>query len=145
MPIVCVDIILSYDNHILLIRRNNHPAKNQWWFPGGRIYKGETIAQASIRKAKDELGLDCKFNKILGLKETYFEREEDMAFDIHTINITVELELIDDYEPLLILDKDHSDYKWINYNSKDFHVSIQNILKKKKLKFALPRIAARIP
>ena len=131
MPIICVDIVLERDGRVLLLKRKNLPARNQWWFPGGRIAKGEAIEQAALRKVREEIGLVCKFKGILGVEETYFEKQDEMEFDIHTINIVVELEPLEKNEP--IIDKDHVAYNWQSYNSWDFHPAIQNILAKKGL------------
>lgn len=133
MPILCVDIVIEYQGKALLVKRKNHPAKGQWWFPGGRVFKGETIEQAAVRNGAEEVGLECNFKNILGVEETYFEKAEDMIFAIHTINITVELDLIKYKEPAI--DKDHSEFMWINRNSKEFHPSIQKILLKKGFRY----------
>lgn len=58
MPIPCVDILVMNNvGHILMVRRNNEPAKSEWWFPGGRIYYGETRKFAAQRKLKEECGI----------------------------------------------------------------------------------------
>lgn len=57
-PIPCVDLIVKNEKgEILLIKRKNEPAKNEWWFPGGRIMFGETRKDAAIRKLKEECGI----------------------------------------------------------------------------------------
>jgi colanic acid biosynthesis protein WcaH len=57
MPILCVDVILrGPDGRILLVKRNNAPFKNQYWVPGGRVMKGESLEKALARKLKEELG-----------------------------------------------------------------------------------------
>jgi colanic acid biosynthesis protein WcaH len=47
MPIASVEALIVMDKALLFLRRNNQPAKGEWWFPGGRIRKGESLA-ASI-------------------------------------------------------------------------------------------------
>jgi ADP-ribose pyrophosphatase YjhB (NUDIX family) len=44
---------INIDNALLLLRTKNEPAKGEWWFPGGRIKKGESLEQASHREVKD--------------------------------------------------------------------------------------------
>jgi len=60
MPIPCVDLLVV-DNagYILLVKRQNEPAKGQWWFPGGRVYYKEKRKDAAIRKLKEECNLDA--------------------------------------------------------------------------------------
>ena len=50
MPITSVEAIIKKDNTLLFLKRNNPPAKGEWWFPGGRIRKGETLKEALIRE-----------------------------------------------------------------------------------------------
>lgn len=58
MPIVCVDlVVMDRKGKLLLVKRNNDPAKGEWWFPGGRVFYGETRIEAAKRKLQEECGL----------------------------------------------------------------------------------------
>ena len=58
MPIPCVDLLVTdREEKVLLVKRKNEPAEGQWWFPGGRVYYGESRQAAAIRKLKEECGL----------------------------------------------------------------------------------------
>ncbi|HDF2343242.1 TPA: GDP-mannose mannosyl hydrolase [Morganella morganii] len=60
-PLISIDFIVKdSNNQVLLGYRTNEPAKNNWFVPGGRIFKNETINQAFYRLAKDELGIDSR-------------------------------------------------------------------------------------
>lgn len=60
MPIPCVDLLIAdRQGRVLLVNRKNEPASGQWWFPGGRVYFGETRGEAAKRKLKDECGLEA--------------------------------------------------------------------------------------
>ena len=60
MPIPCVDLlVVNNSGNILLVKRQNEPAKGQWWFPGGRVYYKETRKDAAIRKLKEECNLEA--------------------------------------------------------------------------------------
>jgi len=87
MPIICVDLLIIFNNKCLLLKRDNEPAKGQYWFPGGRIFKLETLKDATIRKAKEETNLDCEFINIISVEETIFNKNENMFTDVHTVNI----------------------------------------------------------
>jgi colanic acid biosynthesis protein WcaH len=57
-PLVAVDfLVFDTGGSVLMGKRNNAPARGTWCVPGGRIRKGETIAQAVARKLREELGL----------------------------------------------------------------------------------------
>lgn len=58
MPIPCVDlVVMDRVGRILLLKRKNEPASNQWWFPGGRVLFGELRPDAARRKLRQECGL----------------------------------------------------------------------------------------
>lgn len=57
MPIVCVDVICQRkDGKMLLFYRRDKPAASIWWWPGGRMFRGETFFDTAVRKIKDETG-----------------------------------------------------------------------------------------
>lgn len=59
MPIPCVDlIVVNNGGDVLLAKRTNEPAKDEWWFPGGRVHYLETRLGAAIRKLREECGLE---------------------------------------------------------------------------------------
>ena len=57
-PLVAMDLIVVRGGaEILLGLRNNRPAQDFWFVPGGRIRKNEPMQTALARVAQDELGL----------------------------------------------------------------------------------------
>ena len=126
MPILCVDLLIIHDNKCLLLKRDNEPAKGQYWFPGGRVRKLESIEKAALRIAKQETNLDCSFIKIISVEETIFDKNENMGTEIHTVNICCEMKSfsltslqIDDY---------HKEYKWIDKQSSTYHKAVNHPL-----------------
>jgi colanic acid biosynthesis protein WcaH len=57
MPIASVDILAVHKGKLLLLLRNNGPARDTWFVPGGRVRFGETLEQAATRKLQEETGL----------------------------------------------------------------------------------------
>lgn len=41
MPIASVEAVVLRGDSVLFMRRRNSPAAGLWWFPGGRIRRGE--------------------------------------------------------------------------------------------------------
>lgn len=111
MPILCVDLLLYNNGKVLLCRRNENPAKGEWWFPGGRIFKGETLERAVIRKGIEELGIIVNVKKMVGVYETFFDVSE-YDCPIHTVNI-VFLVAVDSVDHIK-LDKYHSEMKFVS-------------------------------
>jgi len=58
LPICCVDLLIRDEQeNILMLLRSNEPAKNHWWFPGGRVFFEEKRHDAATRKLKEECNL----------------------------------------------------------------------------------------
>jgi ADP-ribose pyrophosphatase YjhB (NUDIX family) len=57
-PVPTVDLIIEYNERIILIERKNPPYG--WALPGGFVDYGETLESAARREAKEETGLDVE-------------------------------------------------------------------------------------
>jgi len=79
IPIASVEAIISKDNSLLFLRRKNSPAKGQWWFPGGRIRKGETLEEALYREVKEETGLQVIKSKLINVYSRIFDERHDIT------------------------------------------------------------------
>ncbi|MDI9578467.1 MAG: NUDIX hydrolase [Thermoproteota archaeon] len=72
MPIASVEAVIQIDGALLFLKRNNQPAKGEWWFPGGRIKKGETLQEALQREVKEETGLTVTQYKLINVYSRVF-------------------------------------------------------------------------
>jgi 8-oxo-dGTP diphosphatase len=64
-PPVAADIITEIGKKIVLIERKNFPTG--WAIPGGFVDFGETVEDAAIREAREEISLDVKLRALLGI------------------------------------------------------------------------------
>ena len=55
--IPAVSVALKRNETLLLVKRANEPAKNQWAFPGGRVERGEKLEAAARRELLEETGM----------------------------------------------------------------------------------------
>jgi colanic acid biosynthesis protein WcaH len=76
VPIVSVDLVVRHDGGVVLGRRENAPARGEWFVPGGRVRKDEPIVDAVHRVARDELGVDVAVERRLGTYEHFWEDSE---------------------------------------------------------------------
>ena len=128
VPISCVDVIIQYKGKFLLGRRTREPGKGQWFFPGGRIIKGEKLEEAAKRKIMEELGARVKVKdlKFLTTKETIFKKGS-LGSAVHTINSVFILKLNKIFQ--INNDYQHSEFKWFHKINKSWHFYIRDSLR----------------
>ena len=64
-PPVAADIITEIGDKIVLIERKNFPLG--WAIPGGFVDFGETVEDAAVREAREEISLDVEIRALLGV------------------------------------------------------------------------------
>ena len=98
-PVLCgVGVILfNQDGKFLLIKRTSKHAAGMYALPGGWMEFGETPEEAGIREAKEELDVDLKDIKVLGITNNFFPAE-----NIHTISPLVAARIMPGQEPKIM-------------------------------------------
>jgi colanic acid biosynthesis protein WcaH len=132
MPIFCVDLIIDRDKKVLLVKRKDEPCKNQWWVPGGRVYKNEKTEDAAIRKARGETGLDVEIVKRVGFYEPML-KEAQFGIKTGTHNPVVVYHLKSKSDQEVYLDETSSGYRWIDRIETDMDDYMKTILKDSKV------------
>lgn len=129
MPIACVDIAVVYNGCVLLVRREDAPAKGEWWVPGGRVLKGETLRETARRKAREEVGLECHVGPIIHTAETIFE-DGPRGIPVHSINACFLLYPTHDSAELRVtLDDHHAAWRWADEVTDDLHPYVARCLR----------------
>ena len=75
LVIACHDVAIIYQGGILLVTRDNSPAKNILWVIGGRILRGMSTVDSLRQKVKAECGLELTDIKELMFGRTYFSAD----------------------------------------------------------------------
>jgi colanic acid biosynthesis protein WcaH len=109
VPILCVDAIVVYGGKYLLLKRTNEPLKDEWWVPGGRVLKGETLGDAVIRKVRSETGLDVVVVWDVGFYQEEFVDNELEIESIHTVSAVF---IVSPLHTHIKLDSTSSAFKW---------------------------------
>ncbi|MFC7021134.1 MULTISPECIES: NUDIX domain-containing protein [Haloarcula] len=76
VPIVSVDLLVHTQGGLLLGKRQNEPARGEWFVPGGTVLKGEDRRQAVHRVAQEEMGTDVTIERTLGVYEHSYDAAE---------------------------------------------------------------------
>ncbi|HUY28103.1 MAG TPA: NUDIX hydrolase [Candidatus Binataceae bacterium] len=64
-PPIAADVIAEIGDRIVLIERRNFPFG--WAIPGGFVDFGETVEQAAVREAREEISLEVELRALLGV------------------------------------------------------------------------------
>ena len=97
-PLVAFDMIIDYNDKILLGKRINEPAKGYYFIPGGRIMKNETLDDACKRLTQNELGFNIDFNKFkfhMNTQHIYDNNFFDNEFKTHYVCLCYKYRLTD--------------------------------------------------
>ncbi len=124
-PIAAIDLCIFNDaKEILLGKRINHPAKNFFFVPGGRIRKGETLFIASKRILNGELNYEIAeqdFNlfSLLGVFQHFYDENVfgNKQFSSHYVVIVYVVPLkVLKKSNIGIFNDQHDEYIWYNKN-----------------------------
>ena len=120
IPIPTVDLLITYKEKILLMKRNFEPAKGLWFTPGGRIYVREKMRDAAVRVLREETGLKPLTIEMKGVMEHIWPQ-------YHSITIFFMIVASNDQ---VIMNDEHSEFKWVNNITEDLHPYLKYMIKK---------------
>lgn len=103
-PEVCVGAVSVDADRLLLVRRGHGPAAGEWSVPGGRVERGETLAEAVLREVAEETGLEGMCDELIG----WVERIDD---DHHFVILDFRVSVLDPADP--VAGSDAAEAAWV--------------------------------
>ena len=130
-PLISIDLLVKKDNKILLGKRINKPAQGYLFSIGGRVYKNETIDNAMMRIAKNELNIELKLTpRFIGVFEHFYDDSIYQDVSTHYVNLAYEIEI---EETLHLPIEQHNEYQWLTIDellkSKQVHKYVKDYFK----------------
>ena len=128
IPVPCVDTVVD-DGHgnFLLVKRKNKPEKGAWWFPGGRVLRGERLQETALRKLKQETGLKGRVIRLLGVYDYFSKVGYFPGIPAHTIAIVYHAKVNPTRK--VVIDWQSSDSKWCRKISPRWRPYVKKFLK----------------
>ena len=117
-PLVAIDLVVKdTGGRILMGMRNNEPAKDTWFVPGGRIRKNETMDDAFERISRHELGVRYHRSQatFLGVYEFLYDTNFLRVDGIGTHYVVLAYEICPSSRPSLTHDEQHKEFHWFSY------------------------------
>ena len=87
-PRPAVGVVVIESGRLLLIQRSRAPFASCWAIPGGKVRWGETLAEAAVREAEEETGLQVRVGDPIWVGETMSPAEGEPA----THNVLIDFE-----------------------------------------------------
>jgi colanic acid biosynthesis protein WcaH len=123
IPIPCVDLLVMYEGKLLLMLRNNPPAKDLWFTPGGRVHKGETLEQAACRLLWEETKLTpLKLEQKGAMTHIWLRFQTVTVFYLVTVSCQG-----------VTMNEEHRAYKWIETRSDKLHPYLCEMIQRSQL------------
>ncbi|OYR55810.1 GDP-mannose mannosyl hydrolase [Halorubrum halodurans] len=128
VPLVSVDLVIEHDGGVLLGKRENDPAKGEWFVPGGRVFKKESRTDAVHRVAKNELGESVVIDDCLGTYEHFYETAAVGGVDSKHYLATGYRCHFERDDPEIVCDEQHGDFRIFRPPFEDLHPYVQQYL-----------------
>lgn len=100
-------VLFNRHRQVLLIKRNQAPAKGLWSIPGGRLEPGESLVEACRREFYEETNLEVEVKHIVAVVDRQLE-------GFHYVIIDYWVQLVDEDKCFPVAQSDVAEAKWIS-------------------------------
>lgn len=115
MPILCVDVVIVNRGCVLLLKRSVEPLKGSWYFPGGRLHRGETVIEAAYRVVRQECGISIGRPVFIGYEDQRYAADPfGHKKGTRTVGLIFAASTMADVAKI---DGNHTSYGWFDVRS----------------------------
>ncbi len=112
-------LIINEQNEVLLLLRKKPPEVDCWSIPGGSVKIFETVEDAIIREVKEELNVDIKIVKLLGVTNHILKQEKT-----HWVSPVFLVQITGNQTPLNVEPDSHHDLRWFPINELPHNITL---------------------
>lgn len=110
-PVIAVGVLVINKDKALIIKRGEEPNKFLWSIPGGLVEIGEELEEAAIREVKEEMGIDVKIEKMIGIFNCINRNKNEIEYHYVIIDYIAR-----EFTGSIKTNKEILDFKWIKFN-----------------------------
>ena len=118
LPIVSVEALIVMDSGLLFLKRKIEPVKGEWWLPGGRVHRGESLDCALHREVKEETGLELGHRRLINVYSRVFPERHDITIAY----------LCRCNRGEVVLNEEHSEFAFFKKPPPDLHPCIREVV-----------------
>lgn len=111
-PLVGVGAVIKKGDRVLLVKRNNEPAKGLWSIPGGLVELGETVRDAVLREVKEETSLSIELGEIIDVMDQII-KDESGRIRFHYVLVDFLARPVDDEAVAKSECEEVSELRWV--------------------------------
>ena len=106
---VGVAVLLEKDGKILLLKRKGAHGSGSWCLPGGSMDVGESFRKTAEREAKEETGLDVRYERVISVSNDIF-----IMYGTHWITVGIKAEFDKKQQPKNMEPEKCSEIGWFS-------------------------------
>ena len=135
--LVSIDLLIFFQNRLLVGKRSNNPARGSLFVPGGKVYKNEYLSEGLERISKQEIGFPLHTSqlRLKGLYDHIYENNfQDDSCGTHYVTIACQFELpLSQKEKISIIEdsmlEQHHHIEWLQTEDVLDHPKIHDNVK----------------
>lgn len=113
--------VVDGKSQYLIIKRSSRTLHGSWQMISGKVEKGETAIDATLREIKEETGLVPAKLYSANLLEQFY----DIDYDVINL-VPVFIAFVDVDSNVVLNEYEHSDYKWIGVDEAEKYLIFDN-------------------
>ena len=128
VPLVSVDLVIEHDGGVPLGKRENEPAKGEWFVPGGTMFKNESRTDTVHRVANGEPGESVVIDDCLGTYEHFYETADVDGVDSKHYLATASRCHFERDDPEIVGDDQHNAFQDFQPPFENLHPYVERYL-----------------
>ncbi|MHA1520234.1 MAG: NUDIX hydrolase [Promethearchaeota archaeon] len=121
-PHVGVGGVITWNDHVVIVKRKYVPNKGLWAIPGGHLKLGERVEEGALRECIEETGLKLKLGPLASVINK-IDRNPDGKIEFHYVLVDYWMDLInspaENEIPNITASSDALDARFVPYSELD--------------------------